>query len=139
MAGNAARKRELQEELLQPRFILTDVRIDLAVGSLQVCIADHRRTSVSRTGNVDHVEVMRFDDTVQVRVNEVLPRRGAPVPEQHALHIREHERASEQRIVEHPPPTGELVRRAPIGVDLVKQIWRESVGFHRQKRVQALR
>jgi hypothetical protein len=36
---------------------------------------------------------MGFDDAIQVRIDEVLSRRRAPVPEQHVLDIRELERS----------------------------------------------
>jgi hypothetical protein len=40
MAGNAAGKRELLEQLFQAGFVLRDVRIDLAPGAFEIDIAD---------------------------------------------------------------------------------------------------
>jgi hypothetical protein len=45
MAGDPAGKRELGEELPEPGFILSDVRIDLAVGALEVGMAQVWPTS----------------------------------------------------------------------------------------------
>ena len=42
VAGDAARERELLEEFLHPRLVLGDVRVELAVGPLQVHVADQR-------------------------------------------------------------------------------------------------
>lgn len=53
MAGNPAGERELSEQSLEPGLILTDVRIDLAVGTFEVSIAHQRRTTVPGTGDVD--------------------------------------------------------------------------------------
>ena len=65
VAGNAAGKRELLEELLQPGLVLADVGIDLAVSAFEIRITHHRRTAVAGAGDVNHVEVVFFDDPVQ--------------------------------------------------------------------------
>ena len=88
VAGDAAGKRELQEQLLQAGFILADVRIDLAVTAFEIGVGDHRGAAVAWAGNEDHVEVVFDDDPIEMRVDEVLTGRGAPVSEQHALHVR---------------------------------------------------
>ena len=61
--------------------------IDLAVRAFEVDVAHHRRGAVAGTGDVDHVEVMLLDDPVQMRVDEVLARRRAPVSQQQLLHV----------------------------------------------------
>src|ERR1700733_13496867 len=82
MAGNPARKRELREELFEPRLILRDVRIKLAVSPLEVRVADKGRPSVSRAGNIDHVEIVLIDEAVEVDVDEVLPGCCPPVSQE---------------------------------------------------------
>ena len=64
MAGDAAGKGELFEQLFQTRFILGDVRIDLAPGAFEIDIADQCRAAMPRAGDVEHVQVMRFDDSI---------------------------------------------------------------------------
>ena len=131
VAGNAAGKRELQEELLQPGLILADVGIDLAVRAFEIGVAHDRRAAVPGAGDVDHVEVVLLDDPVQVHVDEVLPGRRAPVSEQHVLHIRERQRPLQQRIVvEIDLADREIVGGAPVGVHLVEQFRGERLGFH---------
>ena len=61
--------------------------IDLAVGAFEIGVADHRRAAVAGAGDVDHVEVVLLDDPVQMHVDEILPRRRAPVAEQHVLDV----------------------------------------------------
>ncbi len=130
VTGNAAGKRELDKKFSQPCFILADVGINLAVGPFEVSISHDRRTAVPRTGHVDHVEVVLLDDAVEVRVDEILPRRRAPMSEQHVLHVAERERALEQRIVvKIDLPDRKIVGRAPVSVDPVKQFRRQGVGF----------
>jgi hypothetical protein len=74
---------------------------------------------VTGTHDVDHVLAAIPDDPVEVGEAEVEPRRGAPVAEQPRLDVRRSQRLGEQRIIEQVDlPYGQVVRRAPIGVDV---------------------
>ena len=90
MARNAAGKRKLEEQLLQPCLILADVGIYLAIGAFEVCVAYDGRATVPWTGYVNHVEIELFDYAVQVHVNEVLAGCCSPMPQQHVLDILKH-------------------------------------------------
>ena len=123
VAGNAAGKRKLNEELPQPGLILADVGIDLAVSALEIGVAHDGRAAVPGAGDVNHVEVVFLDDPVQVHVDEVLPGRRAPVPQQHVLHVRERQRPLQQRIVvKINLADRQIVGGAPVGVDLGARI-----------------
>ena len=123
VARDAAREGELLEEPLQSVLVLRDGGIELAVRSLQVGVRNQRGPAVSRPGNVDHVEIVLPDDAVQVHVDEVLPRRRAPVPEEPRLQVGEPERGPEKRVVVQVYlPDGEVVRRPPVGVHPVQQV-----------------
>jgi hypothetical protein len=74
VAGDAPGKRELGEELPEPGFILADVRVDLALGALEVGIPHQRRPAVTGTSDIEHVQVILLDNPVQVNVNEILAR-----------------------------------------------------------------
>jgi shikimate kinase len=75
-----------------------------------------------RPRNVDRVQVVFLDDTVQVNVDEVQPRRRAPVAEQARLDVRQLERLLQERIVvQINLADRDLVRRAPPGVHLAQQ------------------
>ena len=90
-----------------------------------------RRAAVTGAGDVNHVEVVFFDDPVQMHVNEVLARGCAPVSQQHMLHIREHQRPFQQRIVvKINLADRQVVGGAPVGVHLVEQFRCECVCFH---------
>src|SRR5205823_8174584 len=70
-----------------------------------------------------HVEAVLPDDAVQVHVDEVLPRRRAPVAEEPRLQVAELERGPEERVVVQVYlPDGEVVRRPPVGVHPVQQV-----------------
>ena len=83
MAGNATRKRKLGEQFFKSRFILADMRVYFGVSPFQVGVGDQRGTAMPRASDVDHVQVPGFDHTVEMYINEVLARRGTPVPEEH--------------------------------------------------------
>ncbi len=78
------------------------------------------------TGDVDDVRIMLFDKAVQMNVDEVLPRRRSPVPEQPWLDLFRFERLSQQRVFKEVDlADAQIIRRAPVAVHLVEQLWRE--------------
>ncbi len=126
VAGDAAGKRELLEEPLHPLRILRDVGETLGVASLQPGIGDHARTSVTRSADVDHVEVVLHDGAVAVDVDEIEAGRGSPVPQQARLDVLDLERLGQQRIVvEINLSDRQIVRGAPVCIDPAELIGRE--------------
>src|SRR5438105_1822388 len=99
MARYATRKRKLLEQALQALFVLRDLRIELAVRSLEIRVGDDARAAMPRSGYEDHVEVMRLDDAIQVNVDEIESRRGTPVPKEPRLDVIRRQRLLQQRIV----------------------------------------
>jgi hypothetical protein len=85
VAGDTAGEGELREQPLHPFCIRRDVRVDLAVGPLQVGVGDQTRPAVPRTGDVDHIEIVLLDESVQVDVEEVQARRRPPVAQKPRL------------------------------------------------------
>ena len=121
MAGNAARKRELPKEFLQAGQISRHAGVDFGVGSLEVGVRHHRRTAVSRAADEDGIEVAGLDDPVEMDVEEVESGRGAPVPEQTGFDVLKRQRLAQQRVVQQIDlANGEVVRRAPVGVQLLE-------------------
>src|SRR5229473_2623278 len=97
--SKAAPKGELREEAFQAGLVRRNVGIDLAVRSLQVSIGDYPRSAVAGAGDVDHVQIMFFDDPVQMNVNEIQPRRRPPVAEQARLDMVQCQRLIQERVV----------------------------------------
>ncbi len=81
VAGYSAGEGELSEQAAHARFILGDVGIDFAVGALEPRRGDRSGPAVAGSHDVDHVEVSGEDRAVEVRIDEVEARRGAPVTE----------------------------------------------------------
>jgi hypothetical protein len=118
VAGDPARERELAEELLEARLVGRHVRVELAVGALEVGVRDHTRPAVAGAADVDRVQVAGADGAVQVRVDKVESGDGAEVAEQARLHVLGPQRLSEERVVEQVDlPDGEVVRGAPVRVE----------------------
>ena len=118
------------KEFPQPGLILADIGINLAVGALEIGVAHKGRTAVARTGDVNHVEIVFFDDPVQVSVDEILPGRRAPMSEQHVFDIFEFQRAFQQRVVvKINLADGEIIGGAPVGVHFLEKFRRQSFCF----------
>ena len=102
--------------------------IDLAVGAFQIGVGHQPRPAVARPGDVDHVQVVFLDDAVQMDVDEVQPRRRAPVAEQARLDVRQRQAALQQRIVvEIDLADREIIGRPPIGVHLSQHVGAEAI------------
>jgi hypothetical protein len=100
VARDAAGKAELLEEALNPLRILRHCVVVLGVRAFEIGVGDEPRSTVARAREIDHVEVVRLDHAVQVRVDEIQPRRRAPVAEQPRLDVRAFEALRQQRVVE---------------------------------------
>ena len=85
VARNSIRPAELAKQALDAVLVLLDVRINLGVGALKVRICNQTRSAMTRADDVHHVEVALTDQAVPMHVEEVKPRRCAPVAEQSRL------------------------------------------------------
>ena len=118
---NSAGKRELLEQAPQAVGVAADLRVDLAIGALEVGARDHRGSAVTRSRHVDHVEIVLLDDPIQMRVNEILAGCRAPVAEQHALDVLRLQRLAQQRIIAQINlPDCQIIRGPPIRVELAQ-------------------
>ena len=96
--------------------------VHFAVRAFQICVGHDPWTAVARARDVDHVQIVRVDDAVQMGVDEVQPGRRAPVAEQARFDVRQGQPFPQQRIVVQIDLTHrQIVRRAPVGVHLVEQ------------------
>ncbi len=71
MTGNSSGKGKLFEQLLQALFVLRDVRIELAVGALEVRVRDESGAAVAGTGEVDDIQIVVLDQAIEMDVDEV--------------------------------------------------------------------
>src|ERR1700686_1580406 len=119
MARNAARKRELLEQFPKALFVLWDVRINFAVSAFQIGVGDQSRPAMSRTCDVQDIEIVFFDQAIEVYIDEIQPWRCAPMAEQPGLDVFQLKWFSQQRIgVEINLSDGKKVRCPPISVNL---------------------
>src|SRR5262245_32966134 len=58
---NAAWERKLLEKALHTLFVRGDIRVNLAVGTLEVCVCNQARPPMSWACDIDHVKVVLLD------------------------------------------------------------------------------
>ena len=88
---------------------------------------------MSRTGDVNDICIMLFDEPIQMNVDEILSRRSSPVPKQPWFDLFGLERLSQQGILEEVDLTdAQIIRGAPVAVHLVEHFGRQrTVGLRR--------
>ena len=82
VTGNAARGGELAKEGAHARFVFGDGGIDFGIGSFQIDLRHDRRPAVAGSGEVDGIDIAFLDEAVELDVDEIQPRRGAPMAQQ---------------------------------------------------------
>ena len=82
-----AGERELAKQPSQALLVVTDGRIHLGVGALEVRVGHQPRPAVPRPGDIDDVQIALADDSIEMGVDEVQPGGRAPVPEQTRLDV----------------------------------------------------
>ncbi len=118
VAGDPAGEGELAKEPLDPLLVVADLRVDLAVGALQVGVGDDARPTVTGAGDEDRIEVAGADRPVHVRVDEVEAGSRAPVAEQPRLDVVDRQRLAQERVGEQVDlPDREIVGGPPVGID----------------------
>ncbi len=117
------------EEFFEAGFVLGDVGVDVGVGAFEIDVGDECGAAVAGAGDVDHVEVVLFDDAVEVGVDEILAGGGAPVSEEAGLDVVELEGLAEEGVVEEIDLSdGEVVGGAPVGIYFFKEVRGERSG-----------
>src|SRR5277367_2489009 len=99
VAGYSVRPGKLAEETLDAVLALLDGWIDFGVGAFKIGICNNARTAMAGPDDVDHVDVVRVDDAIQVHINEVQTGRRSPVAEQARLDVIHRQRPLKQRII----------------------------------------
>ena len=95
--------------------------LNLAIGPFEVSVCHQPGSTVTWPGDVDGVQVVLFDDPVQVNVYKVQAWCRAPVSEQTRLDMLQRQRLLEQRIViEIDLADGQIVGCPPVGIQLAE-------------------
>lgn len=76
--------------------------------------------------DVNHVQIVLFDQSIEVNIDKVQSRRRAPMPQQPRLYMLARQWDFEQGIIlEIDLANGEIVRSAPVGIHPIEKSWRE--------------
>src|SRR5262249_54762894 len=87
VARNAARKRKLLEQALQPGFCLRNLAVDFAVGSFEIGVRYEGGAAVSRPRNENHVQFVLLDQPIQENIDEIKSRSRSPMAEKPWLDV----------------------------------------------------
>src|SRR5579863_8351166 len=87
VAGNAAGERKLLEEFSQSVLGFRNIWIKLAVSAFQIRVCNHSRPSVPGTSHIDNVQIVLFDQPVEMYVNEIQSWRRSPMAKQARLNV----------------------------------------------------
>ncbi|MNT21021.1 hypothetical protein D3C72_1563440 [compost metagenome] len=118
MARNAPREGELPEQPAETSLVERHLRIDFAVAALEPGIGNHARPAVSGAADIDHVEVTLTNDPVEMGIDEIEARRGAPVSQEPRFDMLRLQRLAQQRIVEEVYlPHRYVIGGAPVAID----------------------
>ena len=79
--------------------IALDRRIAFGVRAFEIGHRHDARATMTRTDDVHHVQIVLFDQPVEVDIEKVQSRRRAPMAKQTRLDMFEPERGFQQRIV----------------------------------------
>src|SRR5665213_243480 len=123
MAWNAVRPGKLAEQPPQSVPAPLDRRIMLRVGTFKIAMRYNPRTAVTGSDDIDHVQIVVLDQPVEMDIEEIQPRRRAPMTKQTGLDVLKRQRCFEQRVIlQIDLPDRKIVRRTPIGVHLLEKI-----------------
>src|SRR5207244_4259519 len=79
------------------------------------------RAAMAGTTDIEHADIKRADDAVEMGVDEVQTRRRAPMSKQARLDVLGPQWLAQQRIVEQVDlPDGEVVGGAPVAVEEIE-------------------
>ncbi len=118
VAGHAAGEGELLEQPPHARRVAADVRIRVGVAALQPGVGEDGGAAVAGSPDAEGGPAAPLDHPVEVGVDEIEPRRGAPVAEQPRLDVLGDERPGQQGVVHQVDlADGEVVGRAPVRVE----------------------
>ncbi len=123
---NAAGERKLAEEFEHACFVATFVWIDFGIVALEIGIGEGGGSAVAGAGNVEDIEIVFFDEAIEMDPDEGLAGIGTPVAEKAILDVLRLERLAEKRVgakIDHAG--GKIVAGAPVGVHLGEFIVRE--------------
>src|SRR5262245_5102260 len=98
MTRDAARKRELLEELSQAFFILLNVWIEFCIGTFKVRVRHYARPAMPRPADINPIEVVFLDRPIAMDIDEIQPWSCPPVSQQAWFDVLEFKRLAQEPI-----------------------------------------
>src|SRR5262249_1765906 len=87
MNWNAIGPRELPEKTSQSLSAALDIRIRLRVGTLEVAMRHKPGAAMPRAYDINHVQIVLFDQSIKVNIDKVQSGCRAPMPQQPRFYV----------------------------------------------------
>src|SRR5262245_47553766 len=87
MTWNAIGPRELPEKTSQALTAALHNRIRLRVGALEVAMRHKPGAAMPRAYDINHVQIVLFDQSIKVNIDKVQSRCRAPMPQQPSFYV----------------------------------------------------
>ncbi|MPN00378.1 hypothetical protein SDC9_147572 [bioreactor metagenome] len=121
MTGDAAGEGELLKQLAHTVCVERHVGIDLRIAAIQPVLCHHGIASVPRPGQVDHIEIILSDHTVQMGIDKVLSGDRAPMTNDFVFDVFAAQWFAQQRIVKQIKlARSQIIAGTPPGIQQVQ-------------------
>src|SRR3984957_20260158 len=100
VASDPTWKRKLLEELLQSSNIFSLVRIHLRIDALKIAVRQRRRGPMSRPGDINQIQIVLLDQTVQMHPHKRLSGVRTPMSQQSVFDLLRLQRLPQQRVLQ---------------------------------------
>ena len=118
-----------------PAAVFALFRVDLGIRALEIRLGQYRGRPVPGAADVDRVEVVFFDQPVEMDVGKGLAGIRAPMAQQPRLYVLQGQRLSQQRVgLEVQHPQAQIEAGPPIRVDLAQLVGTEGCPLDRRTR-----
>src|SRR5215469_7059060 len=87
VTADTARKRELLEEGMHALLVFALVGVNLGVRAFQIYRGENARSSMTGSCKKDHIQVVLFDEAIEMNVDERQTRTRSPVAKKTVLDV----------------------------------------------------
>jgi hypothetical protein len=121
VARNPAGEGKLPKQFRNPVGVARDFGIDLGIAAFQIGICHHSGSAMSGAANIDHIKIVSANQAIEMDVNEIQPRRRAPMSQQARLDMFGPKPLLEKGVAEQIDlPDRKVVRCLPVSVDQIQ-------------------
>ena len=91
---------KLAEQAPHARRVLADVGVYLTVGAIQIVLGNDGISAMTWTGEINHIQIIFYNGTIQMGINKVLPGTGAPMAHNGTFDVLLFQRLPKKRVIQ---------------------------------------